>query len=174
MHATACDNLRTVDIVTADGKLQEASPAENPDLFWGLRGGGGNFGVVTSFEYRLYPFDGQVYGGHLVFPFADARNMLRGFGELSEDAPDELWTEINLDVTPSRERVVVMDVCYSGPMQSAEKALAPYRRLGKPLSDGLAPGALFEAPDERRRACPLRPPLLHAVRNLDAARGRTY
>ena len=56
--------------MTADGKLQEASPTENPDLFWGLRGGGGNFGVVTSFEYRLHPFDGQVYGGHLVFPFA--------------------------------------------------------------------------------------------------------
>ena len=79
VHATACDNLRTVDIVTADGKLQEASPAENPDLFWGLRGGGGNFGVVTSFEYRLHPFDGQVYGGHLVFPFADARKMLQRF-----------------------------------------------------------------------------------------------
>ena len=154
VHATACDNLRTVDIVTADGKLQEASPAENPDLFWGLRGGGGNFGVVTSFEYRLFPFDGQVYGGHLVFPFANARNMLRGFGELSEDAPDALWTEINLGVTASRERVVVMDVCYSGPMQSAEQVLAPYRSLGKPLSDGLAPvhySKLQTKDDERAR-----------------------
>ena len=154
VHATACDNLRTVDIVTADGRLLEASPAENPDLFWGLRGGGGNFGVVTSFEYRLYPFDGQVYGGHLVFPFAEARNVLRGFGELSEDAPDALWTEINLGVTPSRERVVVMDVCYSGPMQSAEQVLAPYRSLGKPLSDGLAPvhySKLQTKDDERAR-----------------------
>ena len=137
VHATACDNLTTVDVVTASGKLLEASPTENPDLFWGLRGGGGNFGVVTSFEYRLYPFDGRVYGGHLVFPFAEARNVLLGFAELYQGAPDELWTEVTLAVTPSRERVVVFDVCYSGPMESAERALAPYRQLGKPLSDDL-------------------------------------
>ena len=137
VHATACDNLTTVDVVTASGKLLEASPSENPDLFWGLRGGGGNFGVVTSFEYRLFPFDGQVYGGHLVFPFAQARDVLRGFAELYEGAPDALWIEPVLATTAARERLVVMDVCYSGPMQSAEGALAPYRKLGKPLSDGV-------------------------------------
>ncbi len=139
VHATACDNLKSVDIVTADGKLQEASASQNPDLFWGLRGGGGNFGIVTSFEYGLHPFDGQVYGGHLVFPFAQAREVLKGFVELLEAAPDELWIEVNLLTTPARERVVILDTCYSGPMQSAESVLAPYRRLGKPLKDGLGP-----------------------------------
>jgi FAD/FMN-containing dehydrogenase len=139
VHGVACDRLTTVDVVTSDGKLLEANDTTNPDLFWGVRGGGGNFGVVTSFEYRLFPFDGQVYGGHLVFPFAQARDVLRGFAELYENAPDELWTEIVLTVTPERERVVVLDVCYSGSMQSAEATLAPYRRLGKVLNDGVAP-----------------------------------
>ena len=137
VHETACDNLTTVDVVTAGGKLLEASATENPDLFWGLRGGGGNFGVVTSFEYRLHPFDGQVYGGRLVFPFAEARNVLRGFAELYEQAPDELWSEVTLAVTPSRERIVILDFCYSGPLEAAERTLAPYLRLGKPLRGDL-------------------------------------
>ena len=154
VHATACDNLTTVDVVTASGKLLEASPTENPELFWGLRGGGGNFGVVTSFEYRLYPFDGRVYGGHLVFPFEQARDVLRGFAELYEGAPDELWIEVTLGATPARERVVVMDFCYSGRMESAESAVAPYRRLGKPLNDRVGAvryTALQTKDDERAR-----------------------
>ena len=154
VYATACDNLRSVDIVTADGKLREASASQNPELFWGLRGGGGNFGVVTSFEYGLHPFDGQVYGGHLVFPFAQAREVLKGFAELFQAAPDELWIEINLMTTPARERVVILDTCYSGSMQSAESVLAPYRRLGKPLDDGLGPVhyvTLQTQDDERAR-----------------------
>lgn len=139
VHATTCDNLTTLDVVTAGGKLLEANSSENPDLFWGLRGGGGNFGVVTSFEYRLHPFDGQAYGGHIVFPFAQARDVLRSFAELYQQAPDELWIELTLTATPARERVVKLDVCYSGPLQTAERVLAPYRRLAKPLSDELGP-----------------------------------
>ena len=86
-YGLTCDQLTSVDIVTADGRLLEASATANDDLFWGVRGGGGNFGVVTSFEYRLHPFDGWATGGHLVFPFAQARQALRGFAELYPRAP---------------------------------------------------------------------------------------
>jgi len=136
---TACDNVTTVDVVTASGRLLQANATENPDLYWGVRGGGGNFGVVTSFEYRLYPFDGRVYGGHLIYPFAQARDVLRGFADAFAQAPDELWIEPVLAVTPTGDKVVILDVCYSGSMQSAERALAPYLRLGKPLRDELGP-----------------------------------
>lgn len=137
VYGTTCDQLTSVDVVTADGRLLEASETQNPDLFWGLRGGGGNFGVVTSFEYRLHPFSGMVYGGHLVFPFAQARDVLRGFAELYMQAPDELWVEPVLVKSPAGERMLVVDVCYSGLHENAERELAPYRRLGKPLRDEL-------------------------------------
>ena len=78
-YGLTCDQLTSVDVVTADGQLRQASATENSDLFWALRGGGGNFGIATSFEYRLHPFDGQAVGGHLVFPFEQAGPALRGF-----------------------------------------------------------------------------------------------
>ncbi|MGQ0385071.1 MAG: FAD-binding oxidoreductase [Gammaproteobacteria bacterium] len=152
--ATACDNVTTMDVVTAGGQLLEASATQNPDLFWGLRGGGGNLGVVTSFEYGLHPFDGLAYGGHLVYPFAAARDVMRGFADLFWSAPDELWIEPVLAVTPNRDRVLILDVCYSGLMQSAERALAPYRSLGKALSDDVGPvkyARLQTKDDERAR-----------------------
>lgn len=135
----ACDNVTTVDVVTASGRLLQASATENPDLYWGVRGGGGNFGVVTSFEYRLHPFDGQVYGGHLIYPFAQARDVLRGFADAWDQAPDELWIEPVLAVTPTGDKVAILDVCYSGSSENAERVLAPFRRLGKPLRDELGP-----------------------------------
>ncbi|MGH7944734.1 MAG: FAD-binding oxidoreductase [Steroidobacteraceae bacterium] len=152
--ALACDNVTTVDVVTASGRLLQANTTENPDLYWGLRGGGGNFGVVTSFEYRLFPFDGRVYGGHLIYPFAQARDVLRGFADAFAQAPDELWIEPVLAVTPTGDKVAILDVCYSGSMQTAERALAPYRRLGKPLRDELGPAQyahLQSKDDERAR-----------------------
>ncbi len=84
------DNLLGVDVVTADGKLQHASAQENPDLFWGLRGGGGNFGVATAFQYRLHPLAHQVLSGQRVFPYAQARSIFAAVTELAETAPDEL------------------------------------------------------------------------------------
>jgi FAD/FMN-containing dehydrogenase len=152
--AATCDNVTTVDVVTASGRLLQVSATENPDLYWGVRGGGGNFGVVTSFEYRLHPFDGRVYGGHLIYPFAQARDVLRGFADAFARAPDELWIEPVLAVTPTGDKVAILDVCYSGPMETAERALAPYRRLGKPLRDELGPmkyAHLQTKDDERAR-----------------------
>lgn len=138
-YGMACDNVTAVDVVTASGQFLQANATDNPDLYWGVRGGGGNFGVVTSFEYRLHSFDGRAYGGHLVFPFAQARDVLRGFADAWAQAPDELWIDPNLVVTPAGDKLVGMDVCYSGPPATAERTLAPYRRLGKPLRDELGP-----------------------------------
>src|SRR5512134_648676 len=134
-YGLTCDQLTSVDIVTADGQLLEASATANDDLFWGVRGGGGNFGVVTSFEYRLHPFDGLATGGHLVFPFEQARQALRGFDELYQDAPEGLWIEPILTVAPGGERVLIFDVCCSDSPATAEAALAPYRKLGTPIQD---------------------------------------
>ncbi len=134
-YGLTCDQLTSVDIVTADGRLLEASVTANDDLFWGVRGGGGNFGVVTSFEYRLHPFDGWATGGHLVFPLQQARPALRGFAELYPRAPEGLWIEPILTTAPGGGRVLILDVCCSDPPAAAEAALVPYRKLGKAIED---------------------------------------
>ena len=131
----SCDQLTSVDVVTADGRLLEASASENSDLFWAIRGGGGNFGVATSFEYRLHPFDGRAVGGHMVFPFEQARQALRGFGELFDRAPDGLWIEPIVTTMPGGGRALVLDFCLTEGLDSAVSILAPYRKLGKPLKD---------------------------------------
>jgi FAD/FMN-containing dehydrogenase len=138
-YGLTCDQLTSVDVVTADGRLLEASATENPDLFWALRGGGGNFGIATSFEYRLHPFDGRSVGGHLVFPFEQARSALRGFAELYDRAPDGLWIEPILTTTPGGARALVLDICLTDGLESADTILAPYRQLGKPLKDAVGP-----------------------------------
>jgi FAD/FMN-containing dehydrogenase len=134
--ALASDNLRAVDIVTADGKLLHASESENPDLFWAVRGGGGNFGVVTSFEFRLHPMDRTVIGGDVVFPAARARELLAFYSEYSLGAPDELYCDAVLTAPPAgKGAVFVLHACYSGPAADAERVLAPLRKLGTPLKD---------------------------------------
>lgn len=149
--ALTCDNVTNVDVVTAEGKLLQANASEHQDLYWGVRGGGGNFGIVTSFEYRLHPFDGQVFGGHLVYPFAQAREVLRGVADAYPQAPPELWIDPLLTVTPAGERTMMLDVCYSGPLSDADRVLAPYRRFGKPLQDGLAvPYTRLQSKDDQR------------------------
>src|SRR5262245_44369594 len=135
----SCDQLSSVDIVTAQGRLLEASETQNRDLFWGVRGGGGNFGVVTSFEYRLHPFDGWATGGHLVFPLEQARQVLRGFDDLYQRASDGLWIEPALMTGPDGKRVLILDVCCSDTPAAAEAALAPYRKLGRMIQDDVKP-----------------------------------
>jgi FAD/FMN-containing dehydrogenase len=130
-----CDQVSSADIVTADGRLLQVSADEQPDLFWGIRGGGGNFGIVTTFEYRLHPFDGDAIGGHILYPLDQARQVLRAFAELFPQAPDGLWIEPILTRLPSGERVLIFDVSYADRKDHAEAALAPFRRLGKPLRD---------------------------------------
>src|SRR5215204_3180175 len=148
-HGLACDNLISADVVTADGRLLTASKEENEDLFWGIRGGGGNFGVVTSFGYRLHPV-GTVLGGGLSYPLSKAREVLRFYHEFASGCPDELSTAASLGRTPDGSVVVGVAVCYCGPIETGERVLHPLRTFGSPLADNIQPMAyttLQSAPD---------------------------
>ncbi len=130
------DNLISADVVTADGELRRVSAEDNPDLFWGIRGGGGNFGIVTSFEFRLHPMERRVVGGNLVFPFARARDILEVYAEIGRTGPDELEVGFMFMRPPGgAPAVAAVSFCYSGREADAERALAPIRKLGTPLSD---------------------------------------
>lgn len=138
-YGLACDNLRSVDVVTASGQLLRASAGENRDLFWGVRGGGGNFGVVTSFEYLLHAVGPTMLGGVLMFPLAQARDVLEFFAGFASSAPDELNTDVLLTTLPDGQRVVLIDVCWCGSVESGERALKPLREFRKTLQDTIAP-----------------------------------
>ncbi len=132
----AIDNVESVDIVTADGKLVHASATENPELYWGARGGSGNFGVVTQFEFKLHQMNRQVVAGSVSFPLARAREILTMWSEFAPAAPDELYVDPAIMQLPGNAPAMVsLSVCYCGPQADAEKALAPIRKLGTPLRD---------------------------------------
>lgn len=134
------DNLLSVDVVTADGELRHASADENPDLFWGVRGGGGNFGIVTSFEFRLHPMDRQVLGGAIMHPLSRAEEALRVYGEYGPEAPDELQIDMVVVQPPGgAPGVAGFAICYSGPPDAADRVLAPLRGIGTPVADTVAP-----------------------------------
>ena len=132
-YGLACDNLLSVDVVTADGELHTASAAENEDLFWALRGGGGNLGVVTSFEYRLHPV-GLVLGGEIVYPLEQAREMLRFYRDWSTNAPDDVRVDASLVSTPDGP-ALGFEVCCCGPVDEGARVLAPLRQTGSPMLD---------------------------------------
>ena len=132
-YGLACDNLVAVEIVTADGTVRRASATENADLFWAVRGGGGNFGVVTTFEYRLHPVS-TMYGGMLVYPVARAREVLRLYRDLAAKAPDELTMFAGLMSAPDGTPIVAVLVGYNGPASAGEAAIKPLRDLG-PVAD---------------------------------------
>ena len=137
-YGLACDNLLSAEVVPADGRLLKASANENAELFWGLRGGSGNFGVVTSFEYQLHEV-GQVLAGMVVHPFERAKEVLRFYSDFSSDIPDELNTVTVLLTSPEGSKVVAIAVCYNGPIDKGEEALRPLREFGPPLADQIAP-----------------------------------
>jgi FAD/FMN-containing dehydrogenase len=142
------DNLLSTDVVTADGELVRASEKANSDLFWALRGGGGNFGIVTCFEFQLHPVGPQVLAGLIVHPFADAPDLLRAYRRIVADAPDELTCWVVMRKAPplpflpeewhGRE-VLVFALCYAGNAGKGEQAVAPLRALGKPIADVVGP-----------------------------------
>ena len=137
-HGLACDNLISAEVVTADGQLLTASTQQNEDLFWGIRGGGGNFGVVTSFEYQLHPVD-VVLAGALAYPLHTARQVLRFYDDFVKAAPDELSTAVSLALTPTGEPTVSIVVCYCGPTDEGEQVLHPLRTFQSPVDDSIQP-----------------------------------
>ena len=135
-----CDNLVAAELITADGNWTRVTEEENPDLLWALRGGGGNFGVVTDFTFRLHPVTPVMFGGDLTFPFAGARQRLRGYAETVAAAPDELYVDVAMarGAGAADPGWLSFNVCYCGPAENAERAVSALRKLGKPLKDELA------------------------------------
>jgi FAD/FMN-containing dehydrogenase len=133
-YGIALDNLTGVDVVTADGCLVTANASENVDLFWGVRGGGGNFGIVTSLEYRLYEV-GPVLGGAVFYPVAKAREVLHFYREFADASPDELVTQAGCFTTPDGAAVFAVGGCYCGSLSEGEKVLKPLRTFGAPAAD---------------------------------------
>jgi FAD/FMN-containing dehydrogenase len=143
-YGLACDNLLSVELVTAEGRVLTASATENPDLFWGIRGGGGNFGIVTTFEFRLHAVGPQVLGGTVMYPLAQARTALKFYYEYSQTAPDEVSTDAFLLTLPNGEQAFAIDACYSGPIAQGERVLQPLRQFGPPLVDQIRPTAYLD------------------------------
>jgi len=137
-YGLACDNLLSVDVVTADGQFLTASATENADLFWGLRGGGGNYGVVTSFEYQLHPV-GPVFAGIVAYPIQKTKAVLELFRDVTSTAPDELACDIVLINLPDGTPIVGMSVCYNGSIAEGERVVQPLRSAGSPVLDQVGP-----------------------------------
>jgi FAD/FMN-containing dehydrogenase len=135
-HGLSCDNLLSADVL-ASGETVIASATENADLFWGLRGGGGNFGVVTSFEYRLHPVD-RVLGGMVVYPIERAPQALAFWRGFTRTAPDELTSTAVLLTGPDGAKILAIIVCYCGPLAEGERVLGLLRKFGPPASDQIA------------------------------------
>ena len=147
-YGAAVDNLLSVDLVTADGELVTAGENENPDLFWGVRGGGGNFGIVTSFEYRLHPVGPIVLAGPIFHPLEDAPAVLRFYREFAAAAPDELTTILELELAPPLpflpedvhgKPIVMVGACYAGAPEDGAEVVRTAEEFGSPIVDRLEP-----------------------------------
>jgi FAD/FMN-containing dehydrogenase len=147
-HGATVDNLLSADVVTARGEIVTASEEENPDLFWAIRGGGGNFGVVTSFEYRLHPVGPVVLAGPVFHLLEDAPEVLRFYREFIAGAPDELTTIFELSVAPPApflpeevhgKQVVMVGACYAGSPDEGAEVVRPLKQFGRPIVDLLEP-----------------------------------
>jgi FAD/FMN-containing dehydrogenase len=139
-YGMTIDNLVSIDMVTADGRKIRASGTDNADLFWAIRGGGGNFGVVTQFEFQLFPVGPEIFAGLMVFPFSQAKQILNQYRQFVKSAPEELNVWVVLRKAPPLPflpenvhgmEVVVLPVFYSGPVAEAEKLIAPLRAFGE-------------------------------------------
>ncbi|HET7854998.1 MAG TPA: FAD-binding oxidoreductase [Gaiellaceae bacterium] len=135
-HGLTIDNLRAVELVTADGRRVRASEVENSDLFWGLRGAGANFGIATSFEFGLHPLEGPITHGAVVHPIERAGDLAALFRETLENGPDELWMGFYLGRSGGRP-VASVAAMHCGPPRGAERDLAPLRAFGPPLEDSI-------------------------------------
>jgi len=137
LHGLACDNLLTVDLVTADGKLRHVSATDNPELLWALRGGGGNFGVVSSFEYRLHQVGPKVLAGNLVYAPAQTREAFDLYSHFAAKAPRELTVELSLGGAEGDDGLLTLATCYVGDPAVGAKVLQSLRTGVKPRSDSI-------------------------------------
>jgi FAD/FMN-containing dehydrogenase len=137
-YGLTCDNLIGAEVVTADGNVVRASASENPDLFWALRGGGGNFGVVTTFEYQLHPVS-SILGGILFYPLAKARELFRFYREVTRTAPDNLTVFAPMLHSPEGVKVCGLAMCYNGPAEEGERAIQAIRQFDTPVAGNVGP-----------------------------------
>lgn len=152
-YGLTIDSLLSADVVTSDGRLLRASLEENPDLFWAIRGGGGNFGIVTAFEFNLYPVGPEVLSGLVVHPFDKAGELLRSYREVVDGAPEELscWVVMRkapplpfLPVEWHGREVMIFAMCYVGDLAEGERVTKPLRSLGSPIADVVGPHRLVD------------------------------
>ena len=136
-YGLTVDNVTGATIVTADGTVHQISAEHEPDLFWAIRGGGGNFGVVTEFEYQLHPFDRNLLSGNIIWPIEQARDVLEFYAEWSAGLSDEMYVGPVMAKLPEVGDVIIMDVVYNGDPADGEKELAPLRAIGTPKVDGV-------------------------------------
>jgi len=153
-YGLTIDNMLSVDIVTADGQLKKASENENSDLFWAIRGGGGNFGVVTGFEFKLHPVGPKVWMSVPMYPLDHAKEVMSACCEYMQKAPEDLmvlgvyWSAPEIPEVPEQYHgtpVVILLGCYTGPFEEGEKMIAPLREIGTPIADLSAPMTWVEA-----------------------------
>jgi FAD/FMN-containing dehydrogenase len=139
-YGLALDNLRSADLVMADGSLRRASADENPDLFWAIRGGGGNFGIATSFEYDLHPVGPMITGGLVAYPLQKARDVLKFFRDTCATLPDDMMLVAGMLTAPDGSgRLVAMVAAHCGSLKDGEAAVAPIKAFGSPVMDAMGP-----------------------------------
>lgn len=131
------DNLLSAEIVTADGQIRRVSADQDPDLFWAIRGGGGNFGVVTEFEYQLHPFELEVLSGNIVWPIAQAKEVLDFYSDWYAGLSDDLYVGPAMVTMPDGTGAMMMEVVYAGDPKAGEKELEPLMKIGKPMENGV-------------------------------------
>jgi FAD/FMN-containing dehydrogenase len=136
-YGLTIDNLVSAEIVTADGQIRSVSAEQEPDLFWAIRGGGGNFGVASHFEYQLYPIDRSVLSGMIIWPIEQAQEVLDFYGDWYSGLSDDLYVGPAMMTMPDGVSIIAMEVLYAGDPASGEKELAPLRKIGKPMEDGI-------------------------------------
>lgn len=142
-YGLAIDNLLAVDLITADGRMVRCSASEHADLFWGVRGGGGNFGVVTAFQFQLHPV-GSLLAGMVIHPLSNAREVLRFYRDYSRKAPDELTAYAAVITTPQGLPAIAIVLCFCGPLEKGERIVEPVRTFGPPLADLIGPMTYFD------------------------------
>jgi len=136
-YGLTVDNVTGAQLVTADGTIRRISAEEEPDLFWAIRGGGGNFGVATEFEYQLHPFERNIFSGSIVWPLEQARDVLEFYAEWAPGLSDEMYAGPGMATLPDVGSIIAVDIVYNGDPAAGEKELAPLRRIGTPIVDAV-------------------------------------